>query len=82
MANITLCDIEEMRRSELLGPAIERCLEHRAPDPGYFAVMGHNPGLALTNYKAWTNVFNGGAISHRAKEVIRVLLSRIAHCSY
>ena len=81
MANITLCDIEQLRKTAL-GPAIDRALEHRAPDPGYFAVMGHNPDLALTNYLAWTNAFNFGEVSHRAKEVIRVLLSRIANCSY
>lgn len=81
MANITLCDIEELRKTEL-GPAIDRALEHRAPDPGYFAVMGHNPELALVNYQAWTNAFNNGDVGHRAKEVIRVLLSRMAHCSY
>ena len=82
MANITLCDIETMRKSELLGPAIERCLEHRAPDPGYFAVMGHNPKLAETMYVAWMSCSNTGRIEHRIKEVMRLQLSRMAHCSY
>src|SRR3546814_16420466 len=62
--------------------SIERTLELRAPDPGFFAMMGHNLDLAEKTYKAWTAAFNTGRLDHKLKEIIRVLLSRMAHCSY
>jgi len=81
MAHVTLLDIEELKKTKL-GPYIERTLEHRAPDPGFHAVMGHNLDLAETMFKAWFEVFNTGRIPHAIKEVIRVKLSRAAACSY
>jgi hypothetical protein len=81
MANVTLLDIEELRRTKL-GPYIDRCLEHRAPDPGFHAIMGHNIDLCEAMYVAWDTVFNTGSVSHRLKEIIRVLLSRLAACTY
>lgn len=81
MPNITMLDIEELRRTPLK-PLIERCLELRAPDPAFFAMMGHNPSLAERMYLAWTASFNAGDIPHRIKEVIRVQLSRMVACTY
>ena len=81
MANITMLDLEELRKTKLK-PHIERCLELKAPDPGFHAMMGHNIDLAEAAYLAWTGVFNGGDLDHRLKEVIRVNLSRAANCSY
>jgi hypothetical protein len=81
MANVTLLDIEELRRTKL-GPYIDRCLEHRAPDPGFHAIMGHNIDLCEAMYVAWDTVFNTGSVGHRLKEIIRVLLSRLAACTY
>jgi len=81
MANVTLLDIEELKKTKLR-PSIEKSLELRAPDPGFHAVMGHNVDLAEAMYLAWTSMFNEGSISHRIKEVIRVQLSRMAACSY
>jgi hypothetical protein len=81
MANVTLLDIEELKKTKLR-PYIEKSLELRAPDPGFHAVMGHNVDLAEAMYLAWTSMFNEGSISHRIKEVIRVQLSRMAACSY
>ena len=81
MPNITMLDIEELRQTKLK-PYIDKCLEHRAPDPGFHAMMGHNLDLAESMFVAWTTFFNTGRISHRIKEIIRVLLSRMASCSY
>ena len=81
MANITMLDIEELRKTKLR-PYIDKCLEHRAPDPGFHAMMGHNIDLAEAMFVAWDACFNLGSISHRVKEVIRVQLSRAAACSY
>ena len=81
MSNITMLDIDELRQTKL-GPYIEQALKHRAPDPGFFAMMGHNVDLAEAAYTAWVKCFNDGTLSHRIKEIIRVQLSRMAHCSY
>ena len=81
MANITMLDIEELRKTKLK-PYIDKCLEHRAPDPGFHAIMGHNIDLAEAMFVAWDSLFNKGSISHKLKEVIRVQLSRMAACSY
>lgn len=81
MANITMLDIAELRKTKLR-PYIDKCLEHRAPDPGFHAVMGHNIDLAEAMFLAWDACFNAGTVSHRIKEVIRVQLSRAAACSY
>ena len=81
MANITLLDIEALRTTRLK-PYIDKCLEHRAPDPGFHAIMGHNLDLCEAMFVAWDTVFNTGRVSHRLKEVIRVLLSRLAACTY
>ena len=79
--HITMLDIEALRSTKL-GPYIARCLEQRAPDPAFHAMMGHNVDLAEVMYVAWDTVFNTGRVSHRLKEVIRVLLSRLAACTY
>jgi hypothetical protein len=81
MPNITMLDIEELRKTKLR-PYIDKCLEHRAPDPGFHAIMGHNLDLCEAMFVAWDACFNKGSISHTLKEVIRVQLSRAATCSY
>jgi len=45
-------------------------------------MMGHNIDLAEAMFVAWDTVFNTGRVSHTLKEIIRVLLSRMASCSY
>jgi hypothetical protein len=81
MSNISMLDIDELRKTKLK-PYIEKCLEHRAPDPGFHAIMGHNIDLAEAMFVAWDTSFNQGAIPHKLKEVIRVQLSRMASCTY
>ena len=81
MSNITMLDIEQLKKTKLR-PYIEKCLEHRAPDPGFHAMMGHNIDLAEAMFVAWDSSFNKGGIPHTTKEVIRVQLSRMAACSY
>ncbi|MEO7404633.1 MAG: hypothetical protein ABIU95_13275 [Burkholderiales bacterium] len=81
MPNITMLDIEQLKKTKLK-PYIEQCIQHRAPDPGFHAMMGHNIDLAESMFVAWTTVFNTGRVSHTIKEVIRVQLSRMAACIY
>jgi hypothetical protein len=81
MPNITMLDIDELRRTKL-APYIDKCLAQRAPDPGFHAIMGHNLDLCEAMFIAWDTLFNTGRMSHRLKEVIRVLLSRMASCTY
>jgi hypothetical protein len=81
MPNITMLDIEELRKTKLK-PYIDKCLEHRAPDPGFHAMMGHNIDLCEAMFVAWDACFNKGRVAHTIKEVIRVQLSRMAACSY
>jgi hypothetical protein len=81
MPHITMLDIEDLRKTKLR-PLIDKCLEHRAPDPGFHAMMGHNIDLAEAMFMAWDASFNLGRISHKIKEIIRVQLSRTAECSY
>jgi hypothetical protein len=61
---------------------IEQCLEHHAPDPAFHAMMGHNPDLAEAMFVAWSTCFNTGAMAATLKEIIRVMLSRMAACRY
>jgi hypothetical protein len=81
MPNITMLDIEVLRKTKLR-PYIDKCLEHRAPDPGFHAMMGHNVDLCEAMFVAWDTIFNTGRVSHRLKEIIRVQLSRMASCVY
>jgi len=81
MPNITMLDIEALRATKLR-PYIDKCLEHRAPDPGFHAMMGHNIDLCEAMFVAWDACFNKGRIAHKLKEVIRVQLSRAAACTY
>jgi hypothetical protein len=81
MPNITMLDIEALRQTKLK-PYIDKCLEHRAPDPGFHAMMGHNIDLCEAMFVAWDACFNKGRIPHPLKEVIRVQLSRAASCTY
>jgi hypothetical protein len=81
MPNITMLDIEELRKTKLK-PYIDKCLEHRAPDPGFHAMMGHNIDLCEAMFVAWDACFNKGRIPHPLKEIIRVQLSRAASCTY
>lgn len=81
MANISLLDLETLKRTKLR-PYIEKCLEYRAPDPGFHAIMGHNIDLCEAMFVAWDTLFNTGRVSHTLKEIIRVQLSRMASCVY
>lgn len=76
-----MLDLEELRRSEL-GPHVERAIRDGAPDPGFFAVMGHNPDIAEAVYTFWMEVFTTGRIRADVKEIIRVKLSLLAQCHY
>ena len=77
MPNITMLDIEALRATKLK-PYIDKCLEHRAPDPGFHSIMGHNIDLCEAMFVAWDACFNKGRVPHKLKEVIRVQLSRAA----
>jgi hypothetical protein len=81
MPNITLLDLDALKKTKLR-PYIEKCLEHRAPDPGFHAIMGHNIDLCEAMFVAWDTLFNTGRVSHTLKEIIRVQLSRMASCVY
>jgi hypothetical protein len=81
MPNIRMLDIEELKQTRLR-PFVNKALRHRAPDPAFHAMMGHNPDLAASMYIAWGTVFNTGRIDHKLKEIIRVQLSRMADCNY
>lgn len=81
MPNIRMLDIEELKASKL-APLVKKALRHRAPDPAFHGMMGHNPDLSRSMYLAWGTVFNTGRIDHRLKEIIRVQLSRMADCNY
>ncbi len=81
MSNITMLDIEDLKKTKL-APFLNKALKHRAPDPAFHAMQGHNEDLAKSMYLAWGTVFNTGVIDHRLKEIIRVQLSRRAFCNY
>ena len=81
MPNITMLDVEELKKSPL-GPFVKKALRHRAPDPAFHAIQGHNPDLSKALYTAWGTVFNTGVVDHKLKEIIRVQLSRMADCNY
>ncbi len=63
MPNITMLDIEELKQTKLK-PLIEQCLEHRAPDPAFHAMMCRNPDQAEAMFVVWSTCFNTGRISH------------------
>ena len=81
MPNITLLELDALKKTKLR-PYLEKCLEHRAPDPGFHAIMGHNVELCEAMFVAWDTLFNTGRVDHKLKEVIRVQLSRMAACTY
>lgn len=81
LPNITMLTIDQLLGSELAG-YVRKCLKHRAPDPAFHAIQGHNPALSAALYVAWGTVFNTGALDHSLKEIIRVQLSRAAECNY
>lgn len=81
MSRITMLDIDELRQT-FLRPMIDTALEERAPDPGFFGMMGHNPEIAAAVHQFWMSTFKAGSISQELKEVVRVRLSRAAECPY
>lgn len=81
MPNIAMLEIDDLLESELAG-FVKKALRHRAPDPAFHAIQGHNPALSKALYIAWGTVFNTGQIDHSLKEIIRVQLSRAAFCNY
>ena len=81
MPNISMIDIDTLLESELAG-FVKKALRHRAPDPAFHAIQGHNPALSKALYIAWGTVFNTGEIDHSLKEIIRIQLSRAALCNY
>ncbi|MFP6870867.1 MAG: hypothetical protein VCE91_16320 [Nitrospinota bacterium] len=81
MSNITMLDLDYLAKTKL-GPFVKKCLKHRAPDPAFHAIQGHNEDLSKAMYIAWGTVFSTGAVDHKLKEIIRVQLSRAADCNY
>lgn len=81
MPNISMLEIDDLLESEL-APFVRKCLKHRAPDPAFHSIQGHNPELSKALYIAWGTVFNTGTVDHSLKEIIRVQLSRAAFCNY
>jgi hypothetical protein len=81
MAHISLLDIDDLMETSLR-PYVKKSLKHRAPDPAFHAIQGHNEELSRAMYIAWGTVFNTGAIDHELKEIIRVQLSRAVDCNY
>jgi hypothetical protein len=81
MPNITMLEIDELMKTSL-APYVKKCLKHRAPDPAFHAMQGHNEDLSRAMYIAWGTVFNTGSIDHTLKEIIRIQLSRAVDCNY
>lgn len=81
MPNISMLDIEALKKTKL-GGFVRKAIRHKAPDPAFHAMLGHNPDLSASMYVAWGTVFNTGKIDHKLKEIIRVQLSRLADCNY
>ena len=81
MPNISMLEVDELLETDL-APFVRKCLKHRAPDPAFHAIQGHNPDLSKALYVAWGTVFNTGSVDHSLKEIIRVQLSRAAFCNY
>ncbi|MGI9604672.1 MAG: hypothetical protein ACR2P0_00905 [Acidimicrobiales bacterium] len=81
MPNISMIPIDDLLDSELAG-FVKKCLRHKAPDPAFHSMQGHNPALSAALYVAWGTVFSSGIVDHSLKEIIRVQLSRAAFCNY
>ena len=81
MPNITMLEIDDLMKTSL-APYVRKCLKHRAPDPAFHAMQGHNEDLSRAMYIAWGTVFNTGSIDHTLKEIIRIQLSRAVDCNY
>lgn len=81
MPNITMLEVDDLMDGPLAG-FVKKCLRHRAPDPAFHTMQGHNPNLSKLLYVAWGTVFSSGVVSHNLKEIIRVQLSRAAFCNY
>lgn len=81
MAHISMLEIDELMKTSL-APYVKKCLKHRAPDPAFHAMQGHNEDLSRAMYIAWGTVFNTGSVDHTLKEIIRIQLSRAVDCNY
>ena len=81
MPNVRMLSLEELENSPLK-PFVKKSLRHRAPDPAFHAMLGHDPENSKAMYIAWGTVFNTGVVDHSLKEIIRVQLSRTADCNY
>jgi hypothetical protein len=82
MANVTLIEVDDLNKTKLQ-PYVAQCIEHGAPDPGFHAVMGHNPDLAEAVYLYHVDTFAEGRFDHRIKEIQRVLFDRwLADCTF
>lgn len=81
MPNVRLLDLDEIQ-DPVLKQQLQRAIEHGAPDPNFFRIMGHNPELAMKFFELWMESFNRGAIDHKLKEIIRVKMGRHVSCTY
>ncbi len=81
MPNISMLEIDDLMEFDL-APFVKKCLKHRAPDPAFHSIQGHNPELSKALYIAWGTVFNTGTVDHSLMEIIRVQPSRTAFCNY
>ena len=45
MPNITMLEVDDLLEGPLAG-FVKKCLRHKAPDPAFHTMQGHNPNLS------------------------------------
>lgn len=81
MPNVRMLATHEITDPEIQA-RIRQAEERGAPDPNFFRMMAHCPELCKKFYDFWVESFNRGLLSHRLKEMIRVVMSWNVACMY
>jgi alkylhydroperoxidase family enzyme len=79
-ARVTFVDISTLdAESQHL---IEIADENGAPNSNLVRVLGHRPDILKGFFHIWKAAFEGGAIAHSLKELVRVKIAVMFECGY
>jgi hypothetical protein len=69
-----------------IGPEVRQAFQDAAargaPNPTLLRILARHPAALNAFYAGWQETFYRGIVEHPLKELMRVRMARLRHCSY
>ncbi len=81
MGRLAVKEIGEIEDAEVLA-ILERAERQSAPKPAWYLVLAHSPEMAKAYAAYWDTTHRGGAVEHKTKELMRILVADLLDCAF